>query len=322
MSDLARCRLRLAAILLLGLTLLAPAAIAVAALSGHGHRWSDLLAQFVAPALIMAAALLVGAVLLRSRVLSLGAIIVCGLLLLAGSRQWATPRGEPEPGSPVLTLYSANLHIRNEDVEAMAASIAAGDADVVVLVEVGPAPSAALDRILAGYPHRVVSGRVDRPLPSRSLIASRYPLEQIRLRIPSLHIVAAQAETPLGPITVAGPHFTRPWPYQIQWEQIRQAEGLAAWAQSVEGPVLVAGDFNSVSSGRIGGIVQNEGDLIAAPGWPGTWPARLPAFASLTIDQVYRSSELAIIDRRLGRSMGSDHRPVITRFVRAVPPAP
>jgi len=321
-SDLARSRLRLAAVLLLGLALLAPATIALAALSGIGHRWPDLLAQFVAPALVMAAGLLIASVLLRSRIVCLGAVVVCGLVLLAGSRQWATPRGEPEPASPVLTLYSANLHISNDDVDAMAASIAAANADLVVLVEVGPAPSAVLDRVLAGYPHRVISGRVDRPLPSRSLIASRYPLEQIPLHIPSLHIVGARAQTPLGPITVAGPHFTRPWPYQIQWEQIRQAEGLADWARSVEGPLLAAGDFNSVSSGRIGRIVQDRGGLIAAPGWPGTWPARLPAFAALTIDQVYRSPELAVIDRRLGRSMGSDHRPVITRFVRAAQPAP
>jgi endonuclease/exonuclease/phosphatase (EEP) superfamily protein YafD len=320
-TDLARSRLRIAAAVLLGLALLAPAAFAGAALSGHPHRWPDLLAQFVGPALVMSAGLLVGAVLLRSRALCLAAVIVCGLVLLAGSRQWATPRGEPEPGSPTLTLYSANLHIRNDDVEAMAASIAASDADLIVLVEVGPAPSAALDQVLAGYPHRVISGRTDRPLPSRSLIASRYPLAQIPLRIPGLHIVAAHAETPLGPITVAGPHFTRPWPYQIQWEQIRQAEGLAGWTRSVEGPVLAAGDFNSVSSGRIGRIVQEQGDLLAAPGWPGTWPANLPAFASLTIDQVYRSPELALIERRLGRPTGSDHRPVITRFVKAAPPA-
>ncbi len=322
MTDLARTRLRHAAALVLALALLAPAAIAVAALSGLGHRWPDLLAQFVGPALVLAAGLLTAGVLLRNRAVCLGAVIVCGLVLLAGSRQWATPRGEPEPGSPGLTLYSANLHIQNQDLESMAASIAASDADLVVLVEVGPAPAAALDKVLAGYPHRVVSGRVDRPLPSRSLIASRYPLQQIPLRIPSLHIVAARAETPLGPVTVAGPHFTRPWPYQIQWEQIRQAEGMAEWARSVQGPLLAAGDFNSVSSARIGRIVQNDGGLVAAPGWPGTWPARLPAFAALTIDQVYRSPDLALIDRRLGRSTGSDHRPVITRFVRAAPPAP
>ena len=157
------------------------------------------------------------------------------------------------------------------------------------------------------------------------MIASRRPLRDIRLSIPALYVVGAVVETDLGPVTVAGVHMTRPWPYQIQWEQIRQAEGLSAWARSVDGPVIAAGDFNSVSSARIGKIIKGEGELIPAPGWPGTWPTKLPAAAGMTIDQVYRSPELALVERTLGRPTGSDHRPVITRFAkaetRAAPPA-
>ncbi len=312
---------RVAAVLVVE-ALLAPLVIALAGLSGIGHRWIDILAQFTGPALIAAGLGLTAAVLLRARRVVLGAVVVCVLVLASGSRQWATARGEPQSGSPGFTLYSANLQARNTDVEAMAASIAASDADVVVLVEFGDAPAAAIDRVLAGYPYRAVNGRIDRPSgAARSVIASRRPLQDIGLRIPALTVVGAVAETPLGPVTIAGVHMTRPWPYQIQWEQIRQANGLAQWARSVEGPVIAAGDFNSVSSARIGAIVKDDGGLIPAPGWPGTWPTRLPAAASITIDQVYRSPELALVERTVGRPTGSDHRPVITRFVRAEPPA-
>ena len=322
MTDRVLSHARSAAGVGLALALTVPLGIAVAALSGIGHRWVDILAQFTGLALVAAVAGLAAAGLLRSRILIGAAVLVCALVMAAGSSQWAPPRGTPADGSPDITLYSANLQARNTDVEAMAASIAASDADVVVLVEFGDAPAAAIDRVLAGYPHRAVNGRIDRPSgAARSVIASRRPLRDLRLRIPALFVVGAVVETELGPVTVAGVHMTRPWPYQIQWEQIRQAEGLSGWARSIEGPVIAAGDFNSISSARIGGIIKADGGLIPAPGWPGTWPTRLPAVAGITIDQVYRTPDLALVERRLGLPTGSDHRPVITRFVRAASPA-
>lgn len=304
-----------------GLLLIPAFGVGVAALSGIGHRWVDLVAQFTGPALIVAVAVVAAAATLRTRVLLMAAVGVSAVVLVAGSAQWAPPRGNPEPGSATLTLYSANLNRDNEDVAAIARSVQASDADLVVLIEVGPGPAAALDRILAGYPHRVVTPPL-RPggRTARSVIAGRRPVENLRLRISGLSVVGARADTVLGPLTVAGVHMTRPWPWQIQWEQIRQAEGLVDWAATTPGPLLAAGDFNSVSSARIGRQLRAGGRLIPAPGWPGTWPSALPPFAGITIDQVYRSPELALIERQLGRDTGSDHRPVITRFVRATPP--
>lgn len=307
-----------------GLLLIPPLIVAGAALSGIGHRWVDLVAQFAGPALIVAVAVVAAAAALRSRALLIAAVGVSVLVLVAGSSQWAPPRGEGAADSPAVTLYSANLHRDNADVEAITASVQASDADLVVLIEVGPVPAAALDRILAGYPHRVVTPPL-RPggTTVRSVIAGRRPVENLRLRISGLSVVGARADTALGTVTVAGVHMTRPWPWQIQWEQIRQADGLVEWAAATPGPLLAAGDFNSVSSARIGRQLRADGRLLPAPGWPGTWPSALPPFAGITIDQVYRSPELALVERRLGRDTGSDHRPVITRFVRATPrPAP
>lgn len=318
MSDRLLSHARSAAGVVLALAQTVPLGIAGAALSGIGHRWVDILAQFTGPAAVVAAAGLAGAALLRSRGLVVAAVLVCGLVLAAGWPQWVPPRGQAEARGGGFTLYSANLHALNTGVEAMAASIAAADAEVVVLIEVGDAPAAAIDRVLVGYPYRAANIRMDRPSgAARSIIASRRPLRDIGLIVPGLSVVGAVVETPVGPVTVAAVHMTRPWPYQIQWEQIRQAEGLSEWARSIEGPVIAAGDFNSVSSARIGRIIKRDGGLIPAPGWPGTWPTRLPGFAGITIDQVYRTPDLALVERRLGLPTGSDHRPVITRFVRA-----
>ncbi|WP_225910247.1 endonuclease/exonuclease/phosphatase family protein [Brevundimonas pondensis] len=297
----------------------APAAVALSALSGIGHRWTDLLAQFVAPALAATLVLTVICALLKLRPAMIAGLGVTALLILAVWPQWL-PRGGalPREGAPTLTLYSANLWAWNSDVDAITRSIQESDADIVVLVELGDAPSAQLDRVLAGYPHRVLNARVDRPSgAARAAIASRYPLTAVADRADGLVSVAAVAQTPLGSVNIIGAHLTRPWPFQYQWGQINQAAALAAIRHDMTGPVIAAGDFNSVSSARIGRQIQAEAGLIPAPGWPGTWPSAAPSVVGMTIDQVWRSPDLALLDRKLGRKTGSDHRPVITRFTLA-----
>jgi endonuclease/exonuclease/phosphatase (EEP) superfamily protein YafD len=49
------------------------------------------------------------------------------------------------------------------------------------------------------------------------------------------------------------------------------------------------------------------------------WPAQLPAALGISIDHVWTSPDLAVIQRRLGRPTGSDHRPVVTVLTRARP---
>ncbi len=300
------------------LILLAPLGLALIALSGIGHRWFDILAQFTAPALVATAMLTILLALTRPKVAALHGLAACAVLLMAVAPQWFPGGPKPEAGASVVRLYSANLWARNSDIEAIAASIREADADVVVLIELGDAPAEALDEVLTGYPNRVATPRIDRPSgPARSVIASRFPLAPIRDRRDGLHAVGASVRTPVGRVHVLGVHLTRPWPFQEQWGQIEQTMAIGAIREDLTGPMIVAGDFNSVSSARIGRQLQRETGLRPAPGFPGTWPAVLPAAATLTIDQVYASPDLAIVARRLGDATGSDHRPVVTEFTRA-----
>ena len=317
MTLTARPRLRLFLTVALVLLSAGPLTIALASLSAIGHRWVDLLAQFVGPALIGALALLLAAALLRLRLATATTGLVCFAVVVAGSPQWFPSKGWPA-GDEGFTLYFANLYTGNDDVAAIGASIAAAQPDVVVLIEVGQGVGADLDTLLPGLPYRSTS-----PHPGwggqsvDSVLASRWPLSDLNPRLGQVHGVAGTVETPIGPVTVAGVHLTRPWPYQFQWGQIIQAQEIIDWRQTLDGPVVVAGDFNSVSSARIGRMIRADAGLIAAPGWPGTWHSAMPAPAAMTIDQVYRSPDLALIERSLGRPNGSDHRPVVTRFVRA-----
>lgn len=303
------------------LALLAPPAlVAVAALSRVGHRLPDLLTQFTAPALV-AAVVLCGAFLL-GRLWGMAALGagVAGLLLLAAWPQWTPERGRAV-GPESLSVYSANLWARNADVDAIARSIEQADADVVMLIELGDAPAARLDTILAAYPHRVSTPRGDRTSgAARSVIASHRPLKRLRdAEGQGLAVLVAEAETTLGPVNLVAVHLTRPWPFQPPYGQISQARRLAGLRAGLDGPVVVAGDFNSVSTGRIGRQIRAETGLIPAPAWTGTWPAVLPSVLGVAIDHVWRSPDLALVERRLGAKTGSDHRPVIVRLKRAEP---
>ena len=217
-----------------------------------------------------------------------------------------------------MRVYSANLLYRNNDTARIVRSIEAADADIVVLIELASDPASKINQLLAGYPYRAASMRLDQTRgPSRSVIASRWPLTARADPPDGLHAVAATVRTPLGPINVVGVHLTRPWPFQHSWGQISQTMALKAVVEPLDGPVVVAGDFNSVSSARIGKQVRRDIGLRPAPGFPGTWPDGLPSALGITIDQVYASPDLAFVSRRLGRPTGSDHRPVVTEITRA-----
>jgi len=309
-------RQRLEALLVLGLIPVAGTGLLV--LAGVDNRAVDLLAQFMAPMLITMLLLAAALGLFRMKVAAGTGVLTCLVLTLAVWPQWFPKASAPDPGAAVVRVYSANLFYLNNDTARIRRSIEAADADIVVLIELASDPAASVDELLAGYPHRASSMRLDQTRgPSRSLIASRWPLT-VRADPPDgLHAVAATVRTPLGPVNVVGVHLTRPWPFQPSWGQISQTMALEAVVRDLTGPVLVAGDFNSVSSARIGKQIRGDIGLRPAPGFPGTWPSNLPSGLGITIDQVYASPDLAFISRRLGRPTGSDHRPVVTEITRA-----
>jgi len=290
---------------------------ALAHFSGNGHRWVDILAQFTAPALIGALVATVLVAFLKRPPLMLVALAGLAICVLAVLPQAEPARGSPDRSAPVLTVYSANLHADNADVEAIAASIRDADPDIILLIELGADAFAARDRFLEGYPYRQSSRAVVPPGSRGSvLIASRYPLSRRSTEGNERQMISAVADTPLGPVRVVGVHLTRPWPFQYQWGQIIQTQNLLTHIDAAPEPVVLAGDFNSVATGRIGRMLRSEGGLIHAPGWPGTWPGPRPGPLRMTIDQVYHSPDIAVAKRSLGGPTGSDHRPVIVDLAR------
>lgn len=295
--------------------------IGLISLSALPYAKLDIWAQFTAPALFYSLSLALILLLLRRPRPAILAFAVSLVLTVAVVPQWNPPGPAPARSEPVIRLYSANLHVFNRDVTRIRQSIEAAQPDVIVLVEVGLLPADAREFLLNGYPYRSSSdpaGHGDAE--AQAVIASRWPMSPVRDMSNFNQTVVGRVQTPLGPVDFVGTHFTRPWPYVPSIAQIRQAESLTEKLQLLDRPVVVAGDFNSISAARIGRTLRAENDLHAAPGFPGTWPTFLPASFSITIDQVYASRDLAFMSRRVGRPNGSDHRPVITEITRARTP--
>ncbi len=290
-----------------------PALVLLANLIDSGHRWPDLLVQFTAPAFAATALLtLIYAILRRGLPAIAGGVISLGLLAVVWP-QWAPPGPRLPPEAETIRVYSANVWIHNTDITAIRRSIEAADADVVMLIELGIGARQRMDEILEGYPYRTETRSSGARL-ERAVIAARFPISEFGRRADGLHAVMARGDTPLGPMTFVLTHLTRPWPFEYQWGQISQSQALAERIEPLDGPVLIAGDFNSVTTGRIGRQIQEDIGVLPAPGWPGTWPSQLPGAARMTIDQVYLTDHLAVRSRRLGEPNGSDHRPVITEI--------
>ncbi len=297
-----------------------PLAVGLADLSGVGHRWTDLAAQFSAPAALAALVVTLGLALLRQRPAILAGAATTLICALAAAPQAFPERREVEAGAPTIRMYSANLYVLNDDVDAIAASVRAARPDVLILIEAGDAPFAALARIAPELTHRVASPRIDwRGSGARTVIASRWPLGGA-VEEADVHALTATVRSPLGPLKVTGVHLTRPWPYQVQWEQIRQIEALGrTTATGRPASRVIAGDFNSVTDARVGRAFAERSGMTPAPAFPGSWPADLPAALGVGIDNVWVTRDLAVIDRGLGRPNGSDHRPIVTVVGRARP---
>jgi len=305
--------------LLVCLILIGPWLIpALAHFSGVGHRWVDIIAQFTAPALIGALVATVLVAFLKRPPLMAIALVGLMICVIAVLPQAEPARGAADRSAPVLTVYSANLHADNADVEAISASIRDADPDIIILIELGSRAFTARERFLTGYPYRQSSEKIVPPGSRGSvLIASRYPLSPVDRPRDQLSALHARAETPLGPLHLVGVHLTRPWPFQYQWGQIIHAELLAGRLEGVTDPILVAGDFNTVSSARIGRQIKAQTGLTPAGAWPGTWPTALPSWLGIGIDHQWRSDELVFLSRRIGKPTGSDHYPVVTRVTLA-----
>jgi endonuclease/exonuclease/phosphatase (EEP) superfamily protein YafD len=205
---------------------------------------------------------------------------------------WPGPPGE-------VTLYQKNMLFRNDDLAGLEADIRAVDPLVLTLQEVSEPNRALLAALSDRLPHQHVC-------PGRGVggnaVASRLPpVPGATICAPGLAAmqVTLQQTQRVVPVWIVSIHLSWPWPYG----QADHAEELRKVLEGLEGPVLMAGDFNMVRWGSsVRGLAAAAGTVPAGPS-QGTYLGLEPVLR-LPIDHAFAPAGGRITQRP---ALGSDH---------------
>lgn len=220
-----------------------------------------------------------------------------------------------------VTVMTANLFYRHPDPARILPQIEANAPDIVFFQEYDARAHGVLANALSeAYPYRVHALHDDAP---EEAIYSKYPLSGVRQALVEegvLNLVAV-AEVNGTAVTVQSVHLRAP--VGLAHFAVHRA-GVAwfkGWLPTVEGPLILAGDFNSVGHSQTGAMFRGEGlrDAFANAGsglgwtWPAVTPLRhLPGFR---IDRVLYRGGIRCERAWVGPEHGSDHRPVYAELV-------
>lgn len=268
--------------------------LVVAGFFGNLHPIGDALAVGRGLAVGAVLILAIAASLLGLRVAAFWSILfaLCAGTPMVLAQLWPGPPGQ-------LALYQKNLRYDNRDLAGLEADIRATDPVALTLQEVSQPNLALLAALADRLPHQHVcpGGGVGGPA-----VATRLePVPGATLCAPGLAAMQViwketQREVPIWLVSV---HLHWPWPYR----QASQTEALRPVLAGLEGPVVMAGDFNMVPWGTsVGSLAAAARAVRAGPSggtFLGLWP--LP---SLPLDQAYAPSG-GRVDLRPAH--GSDH---------------
>jgi vancomycin resistance protein VanJ len=101
---------------------------------------------------------------------------------------------------------------------------------------------------------------------------------------------------------------------ETAWARRVQADELCEWIPRLQGPVILAGDFNTPPTGNIYRDltrILSDSFREAGTGWGYTFPSDRPV---LRIDYVLHSRHWTAVHSEVGPEPGSDHRPLFTEL--------
>lgn len=314
-----------------GLGALGVATLSILALFGFAVPVFDLFnhAQiFLLPGTMLAIPIL--AIVLRGWWRS--AAIIYALVGFAASANVILPetiaalQSRPEaPASGTVTLMTHNLFGMNYDMDRVTQAILAEDADIIVLQEYfGEQASELHPLLLASYPFyaRCRGGKR-----ANLGLYSRIPFEQVEDgacpndaygTTRTAHILAAFRTEGGKAFSVITTHMDWPIPVSRQHEQLG---ALSEVVDAIEGPMILAGDFNSTAWSYAlrnfvarNDLVRETLNMLTFPmSWHyfGDWRETVPF---LPLDHVMTRGGIVVHDIHTGRPTASDHLPVVMTF--------
>ncbi|MGV3526424.1 MAG: endonuclease/exonuclease/phosphatase family protein [Candidatus Sericytochromatia bacterium] len=295
------------------LGVLALAALSLGDRFGALHPLLDLLAHFKVQFALLLAVSLLPLLLLRSRFLLLLVLGVLGTNAV-DLLPWYLPQAAPvRSAAPPLKLLLANVHFANTQVAPLQQLIATEQPDLVVLQEANDWHRQMMQQFKPQLPYHF---RPPGPKSYGLSVWSRYPVSQPQFmllgqdHLPSLSgrlhvngqtygLLTTQLSSPLRVTNGA---------------RNRQLDTLARYVDEHPDTALLLGDFNiSMWSPYYKQLEKRTGlhNCRLGFGVMPSWPAKLPSWARIPIDQCLVSPALRVEQIRVGPSVGSDHLPLL-----------
>lgn len=284
-------------------------------------RWDwrlDLLTHFQEPAFAITLLAAVSMLLTKRRRMAVA------LLALAAFQVEPVVRfslGNPvkaRPDAPRLRVLYANVLFDNRNHLALARLINETNPDIVALVEISPDWMKDLGEVARAYPYRAEYAFSAQGL---SLWFKKKPY---RINIPELPTpdgwpyLRASFDFDGVPRHLWLIHPASPMRRLGKHKGFPELDVIANRIRQDGGSTMVMGDFNTTDGSpyfRDFATTTGLRDSRLGFGRQGSWPVGSPY--RIAIDHAFVSNDLAVVSRRLGPSIGSDHRPVILEFAPA-----
>lgn len=291
------------------------------AASRLGQLWIafDVFSHFTLQFAVVTLGFLLGMLMPRAKLLTACVVMVLGIVAIGAWPHIASrePRiiGKLQPGERALRVASFNTLWVNNDAAAVKAEIARLDADVITLIEMGPAKRPILAQLRDQYPFQFDCYGVDY---CNFAVLSKLPFadRESRGKWAGPSFIRVRLGPEAGGLTVFGVHTIR---FPHSQAQFREVSEIAKLIERTPGPRLVMGDFNATPFSRILGVLQDSANLTRFTNLP-SWPSQA-GLPQIAIDHIMASAGIRQIEsEQIGEPAGSDHYPVTVRV--AVPAGP
>lgn len=241
-----------------------------------------------------------------------GAALLVAALGLTGhahmmKSEFASRPSEQELAAPpALRILSFNILGNNFDnAEAIADTVMDSGADLVVILESRPLETL-FGRIATVYPYRLGCGNetltCDLVILSKTPFLSGRPGNLSDLRRD--RAIYARINVGGTEIAVAAAHLTKPYYDEYHQDELQR---FTRALRKIEGPLVVAGDFNSAIIAPDMQRFLRANGLTTAPAEPATWPVRAGRLG-ISIDHIFVRPPLMLTEvTRLPDSLGSNH---------------
>ena len=219
-------------------------------------------------------------------------------------------------GTP-FKVYSANLHISNDDLSKLNLEHLATDPDILLLLEVTPVHFEQLQSVIKTYPYRKEIRSLGK-FEIGFVLLSKFPMlinSVTKLSERCNFVLEAMIDINKEPVMFYAVHAQRPG-LGNHSERKNQFHWLARQIKEQSLPVIVAGDFNATPYSPIfRELVKITGlkDSREGFGWQPSWPTYFPPLW-IPIDHVLVTPDIQVRKRKTGSYIGSDHYPVIVEL--------